>query len=214
MIPDMNNNLIPLEIWEHIIDSCRVETHEYGLRRSYRTWRQTALVCSAWLPRSRLNLLYDVELRHASDVYLLLRTLQEAPHLADLVVRLAVGHMEQYVPFAWMPLPLLLKKCVALSLPYTDWAEVYSPRHPDGFLYPWSGRIVELRLHISSSTLRTMVRLIWSMYQLQDLYLWWTENTARLTRTPIVWPGLKAGKCQSLRSLVFEVRLKIGRAHV
>ena len=91
LLADMNNSLLPIEICEHIIDSCR-EQDKYWLRQeSYGTWCQTALVCSAWLSRSRLNLLYEVVLQDASAVDLLLRTLQEAPHFADIVVRLTVN---------------------------------------------------------------------------------------------------------------------------
>ncbi|KAI0723359.1 hypothetical protein C8Q76DRAFT_392590 [Earliella scabrosa] len=88
----MNNSLLPVEVCEYIIDLCYNKSLRgiFFLPGSYTAWRQTALVCSAWLPRSRLNLLYKVELRNGRDVDLLLRTLQGAPHLADLVVRLTV----------------------------------------------------------------------------------------------------------------------------
>ncbi|KAI0710596.1 hypothetical protein C8Q76DRAFT_738028, partial [Earliella scabrosa] len=167
----MNNSRLPIEIWEHIIDSCR-KPQDWYERMWYHTWRQTALVCSAWLPRSRLNLLYEVELSDASDVDLLLRTLQEAPHFADMVHRLSVNtYIKSYQPLARMPLVLLLKNCVALRLYDTDWAEIYPSRHADRFLHPWSGRIVELRLAICSGALRTIIRFIWSLHHLQDLWL-------------------------------------------
>ena len=172
----------------------------------YHTLRQTALVCSAWLPRSRLNLFCEVNLWCASDVDLLLRTLQEAPNFADMVLRLTVyASSKSYQPLAQMPLVLLLKNCVALSLYDTDWAEMYPSRHADRFLHPWSGRIVELRLVICSRALRTIIRFIWSLHHLQNLWLWrdgkW--ESSRITK----WrPDVQAGKCHSLRSLKFEVR--------
>ncbi|KAI0710624.1 hypothetical protein C8Q76DRAFT_738139, partial [Earliella scabrosa] len=174
----MNNSRLPIEICEHIIDSCRKPQDEYWFRQSwYHPWPQTALVCSAWLPRSRLNLLYEAFLRNASDVDLLLRTLQEAPHFADMVLRLRVyPRRNSYQPLAQMRLVLLLKNCVALSLYHTNWAEMYPSRHTDRFLHPWSGRIVELRLEISSGALRTIIRFIWSLHHLQTLWLWWNGD--------------------------------------
>ncbi|KAI0710620.1 hypothetical protein C8Q76DRAFT_798167 [Earliella scabrosa] len=80
----MNNSLFPIEVCEYIIDSCRAGLRG-GSNVSYATWCQTALVCSAWLPRSRFNLFYEVELTADSHVGLLLRTLQETPHFADMV---------------------------------------------------------------------------------------------------------------------------------
>ncbi|KAI0704593.1 hypothetical protein C8Q76DRAFT_752181 [Earliella scabrosa] len=168
----MNNSRLPVEICEHIIDSCR-ERQNYWLRpASYVTWRQTALVCSAWVPRSRLNLLYEVELTDASDVDLLLRTLQEAPRFADMVLRLSIDtNNKNYHSLAQMPLVLLLKNCVALLLYHTSWAKMYPSRHADRFLHPWSSRIVELQLEICSRALRTIIRFIWSLRHLQNLWL-------------------------------------------
>ena len=85
-LTDMNDSLLPIEICEHIIDSCRPWHSYWSLRRqSYGTWHQTALVCSAWLPRSRINLLYEVVLSDASDIDLLLRTLRLTPLDAGVI---------------------------------------------------------------------------------------------------------------------------------
>ncbi|KAI0704578.1 hypothetical protein C8Q76DRAFT_177661 [Earliella scabrosa] len=190
----MSHSLLPIEIWEHIIDSC----HSGLLRKwgeaegSYATWRQTALVCSAWHPRSRLNLLYHVKLVDSSNVDLLLRTLVETPHVADLIVRLTVDGSGQYVPFARMPLPLLLKKCVALNLLGIDWNQ-YPPRYADTGLYRWSG-VVELCLKVRSSVLRASLRFIWSLQQLHDLSLSWSGDVGLPTekiRSTMMWPGPK-----------------------
>ncbi|KAI0704583.1 hypothetical protein C8Q76DRAFT_752146 [Earliella scabrosa] len=212
----MNSSRLPIEICEHIIDSCREPHNEYWYGRLwYHTLRQTALVCSAWLPRSRLNLFCEVELWDASDVDLFLRTLQEAPHFADMVLRLSVNtNSKSYQPLARMPLVLLLKNCVGLRLYHTDWAEMYPSRHADRFLHPWSGRIVELRLPICSGALRTIIRFIWSLHHLQNLWLWWYgyEESSRLITK---WrPDVQAGKCHSLRSLKLEVRNIVFHASV
>ena len=207
----MNNSRLPIEIWEHIIDSCR-KPQDWYERMWYHTWRQTALVCSAWLPRSRLNLLYEVELRDTSSVDLLLRTLQETQHFADMVIRLTVsaGHT-RYVPFARMPLPLLLKKCVAVDLDLVDWT-VYPPRYANTGLYALS-EIVELRLNLDSINLQASVRLFWSLHHLRTLRLnqRWRRSMregAVDTRSDLtMWcPGPKTGKCESLRTLEYEVQ--------
>ncbi|KAI0710615.1 hypothetical protein C8Q76DRAFT_623838 [Earliella scabrosa] len=198
----MNNSLLPIEICEHIIDSCRPRKGYLLRRESYGTWRQTALVCSFWLPRSRLNLFYEVVLRDASEVDLLLQTLQEAPHLADMVIRLTV-HADNkiYVPFARMPLPLLLKKCVALYLYSMNW-RAYPPRYADTGFYPWS-RIVELRLYVELRILRAGVRFIWSLPHLRTLRLGWSQHVdvAKSRSLTTWWPSPQTGRCQSLRSL-------------
>ena len=209
----MNNCLLPIELCEHIIDSCRVT----GLRMnrslgSYSTWCQTALVCSAWLPRSRLNLLYDVELRRASTVDLLLRTLQDTPRLAHLVVTLSVesgaSQRSGYIPFARMPFPFLLKNCVVLDLSRVNWS-MYPPRYAATGLRTWSG-IVELRLKLQSKgtsvTVQDIFRFIWSLPRLQYLHLHWSQDHgAESTPSLRLWPGRKVTKCASLQFLCFMV---------
>ena len=218
LLADMNNSRLPIEICEHIIDSCPQPRDESWFRQPwYHPWRQTALVCSAWLPRSRLNLLYEVVLQDVSDVDLLLRTLQEAPHFADMVLRLSVNiHSKSHQPIARMPLVLLLKNCVGLCLYHTYWAEMYPSRYADRFLHPWSGRIVELRLAICSGALRTIIRFIWSLHHLR--YLWLSRGEDRESSRFITkWrPDVQAaaGKCHSLRSLKFEVRNMVFHAYV
>ena len=203
LLADMNKSRLPIEICEHIIDSCPEPDKNWYGRPWYHTLRQTALVCSAWLPRSRINLFYEVDLSDAYNVDLFLRTLQEAPHFADMVLRLTVDtYSNSYQPLAQMQLVLLLKNCVALRLFGSDWAVMYPSRHADRFLHPWSGRIVELRLQICIGALRTIIRFIWSLHHLQNLWLSW-ESSRFITR----WrPDLQAGKCHSLGSLKFGVR--------
>ena len=209
LLADMNNSLLPIEICEHIIDSCRNPWHYYIPRRdSYAIWLRTALVCSAWLPTSRLNLLYEVVLWDASNVDLLLRTLQERPHFADMVNRLtAASERRRYVPFAQRPLPQLLKKCVALDLSEINWGH-YPPRYADTGLNRWSG-IVELRIWLETSILRTTIRFIWSLHQLRTLRLGWIGDLTSSRFLAKWWPGPQTGKCQSLRSLQFEVRQRL-----
>ncbi|KAI0800288.1 hypothetical protein C8Q74DRAFT_1190513 [Fomes fomentarius] len=51
----MDNSRLPVETCEQIIDSLIYACRLYG-ESEYRPWYLTALVCSAWLPRSRFNL--------------------------------------------------------------------------------------------------------------------------------------------------------------
>ncbi|KAI0800290.1 hypothetical protein C8Q74DRAFT_1165378, partial [Fomes fomentarius] len=80
----------PVEICEPIIDSL---SDLWGSRYdAYWDWRSTALVCAAWLPRSRFNLYREVQLGHDSgQASLLLQTLEENSHLAHLVVKLELS---------------------------------------------------------------------------------------------------------------------------
>ncbi|KAI0710590.1 hypothetical protein C8Q76DRAFT_68002 [Earliella scabrosa] len=206
----MNKSRLPHEVCEQILDSCRVDADDRVLKKhSYPIWRQTALVCSAWLPRSRYNLLYEVELRKASDINLLVRTLQETPRFADLVVRLTVySHFRnRYVPFGRMPLPLLLKNCKGLDLRYVDWT-VYPPRYADTGLYHWSN-IVELWLDVRFIVLRPILRFVSSSRQLRYLNLNWSgdlgpSNHSPVALAPMSWLDTKPGRCESLCTLVFR----------
>ena len=83
----MDDSRLPIDVCEQVIDACYYQS---PVKFVYPTWRATALVCSAWLPRSRYNLLYAVCLSQEDDVRLPLRTLQEAPHCADLICVLQV----------------------------------------------------------------------------------------------------------------------------
>ena len=71
----MQNAFLPIDVCEVIIDSCYEWNGGEPRRGSYPFWLRTALVCSAWLPRSRFNLLREVDLKNESHVCLLQRTL-------------------------------------------------------------------------------------------------------------------------------------------
>ncbi|KAI0683528.1 hypothetical protein C8Q76DRAFT_318178 [Earliella scabrosa] len=201
---------LPIEICEHIIDACwRSDVPRVF---SYHVLRQTSLVCSAWLPRSQMNLLYQVELTKESHVDLLLRTLQETPHLADLVVRLVVKpvHKNAYIPFFRAPLPRLLKKCIALDFCQLTWTP-YSPRYADLYFPYWSG-IVELHITIPvANVLHSLWRFIWSLPKLSALHVrgmidredGWNRDMDAIRRAALQHTS-KTRKCPNLIHLRFK----------
>ncbi|KAI0767587.1 hypothetical protein C8Q74DRAFT_965868 [Fomes fomentarius] len=158
----MDHSRPPIEMCEHIIDSVG---HRTG-------WYHTALVCSAWLPRSRFNLYHHISLQRPKQADLLLQTLEENSRLAHLVVGLEVGivlHPLPYTPFA--QLFHLLQNCVILDLRDIDW-ETYPPRFVDTCLYRISLMgIADFKVKVSRSTARRLLRLIRSLTKLEQLTL-------------------------------------------
>ncbi len=155
----MDDSHLPVEMCEHIIDSLY---HYYGSGLYH-----TALVCSAWLPRSRFNMYRAVVLGHTPvwRVNCLFRTLEENPHLAHLVIRLQVwtGLYTSFTRFA-----PLLKNCVILSI-YGNWMP-YPPRFADTCLFPFSLLgIVKLELMLSKSSAGGLLRFIPSLKMLEEL---------------------------------------------
>ena len=147
----------------------------------------------------------DQDIRGHVHLFISNRSLQ-----AFLLIKRHMG----YVPFARMPLPLLLKKCVAVDLDLVDWT-VYPPRYANTGLYALS-EIVELRLTLDPIILQGSVRLIWSFHHLRTLRLqWWRGSRGDHLVEPCfdltTWcPGPKTGKCESLRSLWFMVLSNFG----
>ena len=201
----MDNSRLPIDVCEHIIDEC----YEVGTRwYSYPVWRHGTLVCSAWLPRSRLNLFHEVFICGESHVDLLVRTLLTAPQYADLVVRVTVNSdgYGSYVPFARMPLSRLLKKCVALDLSTIKWSK-YPPRYADTGLRSWSS-LMELKIKIKHKVLRGVLRFVWSLPELQTLDL--RCNDTMITKVDTLGSSavrfnLKTGSCNKLRTLILRV---------
>ncbi|KAI0712706.1 hypothetical protein C8T65DRAFT_739282 [Cerioporus squamosus] len=92
----MDNSLLPIQVCENIIDSCDWSFVDYA------TLRYCGLTCTAWLPRSRLNLYHSVKLIGPYKLDLFLRTLKAHPYLFNFVRELEIGSSAErpYVPFA------------------------------------------------------------------------------------------------------------------
>ncbi|KAI0751914.1 hypothetical protein C8Q80DRAFT_606378 [Daedaleopsis nitida] len=209
----MQQSPLPVEVCERILDAgyrpyrLRANGHYPG-PGAYDTWRQTALVCSAWLPRSRRNLLHEVELRSAAHVDRLLRTLlrdddsafgfspgrgssgreheyervrgrRGSARLADIVVRVTVDTQDAYVPFTRMPLPRLLRNCTAYDLSRVDWGAHYPSRLVDAFLSSlWGQRILELQIALERGAFGAVLHLVWSLPVLRELTLYSESHQA------------------------------------
>ena len=207
----MNDSRLPLDICEQIIDACWDRFVHPRFHR-YATWRQTALVCSAWLPRSRFNLLYAVYLWEKDHVGLLLRTLQETPHFADLIVTLEVqADWTGSFPLAFLPLLQLLRNCRAATFEYMPWG-LYLPQYARIGLFPLSNRITELRIDIDRGVLHNALRFVWSLRQLNKLHVRWREMENHVKgllqrRSAVVRvPMTETSKCKNLQDLRLRVR--------
>ncbi|KAI0702739.1 hypothetical protein C8Q76DRAFT_232004 [Earliella scabrosa] len=205
----MNHSRLPVDICEHLIDACWDHSVHPRVHR-YATWRQTSLVCSAWLPRSRYNLLYAVCLSQEDDVRLLLRTLQETPHFADLICVLQVqADWTRSVPITLLQLFLLLKNCRAATFDFIPWG-VYPPQYARIGFFPLSA-VTDLRIDVDRSVLHNALRFVWSLHHLQFLQIRWKEGRQhtkdllqRRSLARVRPPGntnFETSKCKSLQSL-------------
>ncbi|KAI0687026.1 hypothetical protein C8Q76DRAFT_761030 [Earliella scabrosa] len=170
----MNNSRLPIDVCEQIIDLCRGFGFPWWLDDSYETWCRSALVCSAWCPRSQYNLLREVVFKRTPQVALLIRTLLDRPHLAKLVRTVGVSPFDApvpayYIPFAQAPLPQLLENCVTLNIIRIAW-DHYPPIYADIGLYPWKN-ITDFSVTLTPSTATSIWRYIWSLPMLRKLDL-------------------------------------------
>ena len=159
----MDHSFLPIDVCEEVIDAAG-ET----LIRPERNWTllACALVCRAWLPRSRYSLLHQVKLGTAEKWKRLARFLGD--HLELL------GSIEQFMvfsdfskPFIPLVLPRLLPNCRYLSL-YLEW-KAYPPRY-----WAYMGQfkaVITLRLRIDQLRLRDMLHFMWSFPELRELFL-------------------------------------------
>ena len=202
----MDDSRLPIDVCEQVIDACYYQS---PVKFVYPTWRATALVCSAWLPRSRFNLLFEVDFSRDTHVDLLLRTLRDKSHLATLVFRVTVDNwhpVHPYVPFSRMPLPLLLNNCRALDLLGVRW-NIYPPKFADTSLRSWSG-LEELTIRFTPAVLPAILRFIWSLPRLRALYIHYHQATPRDKHLPAVRPTTRipATGTPTLQSLGLRVR--------
>ena len=206
----MNHSRLPIDVCEDIIDACYEPPFVVIGRRSgsYSYWCATALVCSDWSPRSRFNMLYETVLQDRYGVDLLLRTLEERPSYADLIVKFRVSTQGKRVHVAYSRVPVLvqLKNCKVLDLNEVDWHwrwASYPPRYVEASLAPWSRMgIVNLAISIPADLLsRTILRFIWSLPRLETLQVIASGGPRPKFPEPGNWPSAKTGRCEKLRSL-------------
>ncbi|KAM5543720.1 hypothetical protein V8D89_002337 [Ganoderma adspersum] len=156
---------VPVDVWEEIIDHCHLDLQRYT--RNYETLRACALVCSAWLPGSRRNLLREVRLNTSGHVDLLLRLLVEKPNLGELVMAIRVLDSD-YVPFARPPLPQLVPNCRSLFVDL-GWITRYPPGYPK-LVSEYRG-LKELVLRIVGLSAEDILHIIWTLPLLSSLTL-------------------------------------------
>ncbi|KAI1782979.1 hypothetical protein LXA43DRAFT_904496 [Ganoderma leucocontextum] len=127
----MENSFLPIDICEAIIDAFYVIQHHGAIARNidYAVLLRCALVCSAWLPRARFNLLHRVVLRDPSHLNLLFRTLSVNPDLADIISEVTVLTSHGYIPFANLRARQFFRSCRRLELRFSSWSMHYPPTY-------------------------------------------------------------------------------------
>ena len=148
----MDNSILSLDICERILDAFQSYSYAKSTDNrqggAYATWCHTALVCVAWVSRSRSNLLYDVVLSQRVQSFLLWRTLSRKPELSTLIVRLAMcaTATDELFPFEQILLSHRLPKCQSFRLIDVSRTS-YSPSRLEKMMSQLSGlALVELEL--------------------------------------------------------------------
>ncbi|KAI0708051.1 hypothetical protein C8Q76DRAFT_800327 [Earliella scabrosa] len=189
----MNTPRLPPDVYEHIIDACNTT----GQERSVLLWQGSR-------DDAQYTLFRDVKLLCEIHVDLLVRTLLEKPRLADLVIRLTfkaaylIGR-PPYVPFARLPLPRLLKNCVALDFQEIHWS-YYPHRYADISLYQFQSlALSHLSMRMDRVNVRAILRFVWSLPLLQDLKLLYHGTPLRIPVITGVRGHRPCGKLLSLK---------------
>ncbi|KAI0788386.1 hypothetical protein C8Q74DRAFT_677944 [Fomes fomentarius] len=178
----MDTSHLPIEICEHVIDACYEDPDKYWLHgTSYQTWCQTAVVCYDWLPRSQLSLCCDIEICSVSQLDLVLRTLSDALHLADLVFGVKITPVKRvYMGLPRLLNPQLLRNCIRVDLFEIPW-EVFPSRYADRILYPWRNRgLTHFSMELEQGSCASILRLLYTLPRLQMLTLTVRRETVHI----------------------------------
>ena len=167
----MENCLLPIDICEAIVDACYNSQHRGAITRNtdYVILLRCALVCSAWLPRARFNLLRRVVLMNPAHLDLLLRTLSGEPNLADLIAEVTVLGSHGYIPFAGLQARRVFQTCRRLELRFSSWSMHYPPTYWRSVAQLPS--IAALDISTAGLSLSSILHLIWSFPALLVLRL-------------------------------------------
>ncbi|KAI0780189.1 hypothetical protein C8Q74DRAFT_1263702 [Fomes fomentarius] len=210
---------IPIELWERIIDLASVSTTEGRYDEpeaesyvDYPTLLACALVCQAWLPRARHNLLSRVVVRSSRALKLFLTASQGSATVAhELELTLPLDIREE-------PRRRLLGGPVGASLASPDFARAVNKvtmltLRDSEWLYPRTYFTIFGSSFTSLATLalyRTsfptggdLARLLWSLRALQHL-----ECTEVMVRHGGVWslpaPTKKLTPCEKVTTLMLN----------
>ncbi|KAI1789442.1 hypothetical protein LXA43DRAFT_1021054 [Ganoderma leucocontextum] len=192
----MDDTLLPIDVCKNIIDHCEFrQDFEQSPEVNYETLLACALVCSAWFPRSRRNLLRDVRLHNFDHVDLLWRLFKEHPRLVDLVTAVHITPFA-YVPFARFPLSRPLRHCRHLTINPVNWSSIYPP----GYCRSISGfrELTELVLGVSGLSAPEIFHIVWSLPLSPRL----ERFGGKLSERPMAQG--KPERCRELRRLVLD----------
>ena len=202
----MENALLPIDICETIIDTCYNSEHHGAIARNtdYAILLSCALVCSAWVPRTRFNLLRRVVLMNPTHLDLLLRTLSGDPTLPDLILEVTVLSSHGYIPFASLRARQFFRACRRLELRFSSWSMHYPPTYWRSVAqFP---TIVALDMSTAGLSVSSILHLIWAFPVLRILRLQEDVEGERVS----VRKGLTEGYSEKLSA----VRSKLACRHL
>ncbi|TBU54946.1 hypothetical protein BD310DRAFT_720666 [Dichomitus squalens] len=167
---------LPLEVLENVIDSLERDIGGYA------SLRACALTCTDCLPRSRLNLYYNVTLRDKEALSSFVQTLSIRSHLGLFVQQLCIGSSAHasYLSFAQGVLVRSLRNLRRLVL-WMDWNNCPPKYHQIVSQFP----IRELHLQREFESMARLFQLLWVLPDLRSV-----------TLGPFV--------CDSLSAIVYE----------
>ncbi|KAH9858607.1 hypothetical protein C2E23DRAFT_10556 [Lenzites betulinus] len=181
-LPSMANSAVPLpvEVYEQIIDSTATGLPLWTSQEEYETFKNCALVCRAWLPRSRWNLFLSIHIIRASQVDRLLSVYSSNPSLLDLVQYVHVGAFDTdtwptdgvsardpYIPFANGRLTQALRNARVFRLTGLTWFN-YPPVYTS--LFGQFKNLIDLQLNsIHFGSAADVVRMAWNCPALEAL---------------------------------------------
>ncbi len=201
----MDNSLLPIKVCENIMDSCDWSFVDYT------TLRSCALTCTAWLPRTRLNLYHSVKLIGPRKLELLLRTLRAHRYLCSFVRDLEVGSSAEqpYVPFAQLFIVQNLRHLERLTL-WLDW-DGYPP-HFHKFVAQL--RLRALRLFGIFRTTRSLLQLVWALKDLRSLVVDCTVRSDVCGAEWAIGRSRRLSLCSSLTDLSLRFSVSANRSFV
>ncbi len=194
----------PVELHERAIDACYDST--VAISSLYSTWCACAMTCKDWHPRSRYNLLHEVELWSGVQVDLFLRTITDEPSLADLVFKITVSprKAKDHVPFTRFPIPRLLSRCQELRF------DLDAQRFPPLYVHSIAhfSQITDLVVTIKGHSTRTFLQLVWSLPKLRAVTVRGIETRCGVPASDFYSQRLremrKPSACRELKHVEFS----------
>lgn len=170
----MTTDRLPVEVYENIIDFCRptgIQLHANGLaepvtKASSATLSACCRTRKSWLSRSRYRLYSVVVLQNFDDASIFLATITQHPSLAAFTHTICIAG-SSYTPYARPELVEALPNLRTLHLSEIPWRQYPHRYCLDIAKYS----ITELHVCMVEQELGDLLRVVWSLRNLQSLRL-------------------------------------------